>query len=246
MASDSQGSEEDQTQHEVEKLWEDSGLLFGYSGTMAVRDPLRLSIEASLKPFEGKPLTRWEVKELLQKATLPVLKNAYGHFVALHDGEKGQSLAGTMLIIGFDDDGYWLLEINYNNTATFYNETAFHTVGSGSVAAQVARGLMQHYEPKGRGVGHLKLLAFRTVATCIEVLGSGYGVGGKPQVWASENSGPFTKLTDDELAALEGDVGGWVLAERESLDRAFPDPEQPAEPPAEPEAEAEEIPKKEK
>jgi 20S proteasome alpha/beta subunit len=225
MASDSQGSEADQTQHEVEKIWEDTGLLFGYSGMMAVRDPLRLSIAGKLKSFADKKLSRWEVKDLLHQATLPVLKNAYGNYVGTTEGEDARRMAGAMIVIGHDDENYWLLEIDHNNIGSFYNETAFHTVGSGSVAAQVARGLMQPYEPKGRSVGHLRLLAYRTVSTCIDVLGGGFGVGGTPQVWASEDGGPFTKLTDDELAALENDVGGWVLVEKESLDAAFPNNE---------------------
>lgn len=221
MASDSQASEEDQSQHDTEKIWTSGELLCGYSGYGAVKEPLIVSLEAALEAH-GKKLTRWEAKELIQRAVRPVLDNAYGHFIGTRPEEHAGKIAGTLLVIGHDDGGYWLLEVNYNNIASFYNETAFHTIGSGAIAAQVARGLLQHYEPKGRPVGHLKLLAYRTVQTCINTLGGNFGVGGKTQLWYSENGGEFVKASIDELEATENSVGSWTLVEQESIDKAFP------------------------
>lgn len=225
MASDTMASEEDQSQHETEKIWEHEGVLFGYSGQLAVKDPLIIKITADLEPHDCENLTRWEWKELLQGAHEPVLKNAYGHFVPVDSSasESARKLRGTLLCIGQDDDGYWLLEINYNNIGSFYDSFGFHTIGSGAIAAQVARGLLAKYEPKGRGVGHLKLIACRTVGTCIDVLGGQFGVGGRPDIWASEDGGPFVHLSLDELAAVQNDVEGWVSDEMRSLDNAFPE-----------------------
>jgi 20S proteasome alpha/beta subunit len=229
MASDTEATEADGTQREIEKIWASHELLFGYSGSHAVREPLKLSIDSLFAGHSGKSLTRWEAKELLQRATGPVLKNAYGHFVPGQPGETYAKLGGAMLVIGIDDDGYWLLEIDADNTATFYTDRGFHTVGSGAIAAQMARGLLEHYEPEGRRVHHLRLLAFRTIATCIRVLGGRFGVGGSPRVWSSEDRAAFAQLGPDELAALEADVGGWVLIEKESLDTAFPGSDEEAE-----------------
>ena len=223
MCSDSQGTEGgDDTRHEAEKIWEAGGLLFGYSGYGAVKEPLMVTISSALSSIGRQP-TRWEARDLLAKANQPVLRNAYENFVPARAGEDARMMAGHLLVIGHDDSGYWLLELDGNNIATFYTDRGFHTVGSGSVAAQVARGLLAHYEPAGRNVAHLKLLAYRTVETCIDVLGGRWGIGGRPLMWYSEAGDPFTEASDGELAATQNAVGGWTLIERESLDKAFPD-----------------------
>src|SRR6266545_442367 len=82
MASDSQESEDDETWHEVEKIWEDGGLLFGYSGYDAVKLPLQVAVSAKLKTCEQRPPDRWAARRLLLEAARPVLLDAYGNFVA--------------------------------------------------------------------------------------------------------------------------------------------------------------------
>jgi hypothetical protein len=239
MCSDSQGTEgADDTRREVEKMWADGGLLFGYSGYGAIKEPLVVSVSGALANIGT--LTRWEARDLLAQAIKPVLENAYRNFVPAGPGENFGMLKGALLVIGHDSNGYWLLELDGNNIASFYTEPGFHAIGSGSVAAQVASGLLQHYEPGGRSVAHLKLLASRTVETCISVLGGRWGVGGRPLMWFSESGGPFAKASEDELAAIANAVGGWVLIETESLNKAFPEgpggledtiDERPPEPP---------------
>jgi 20S proteasome alpha/beta subunit len=223
MASDSQESEDDETRHEVEKIWEDGGLLFGYSGHDAVKLPLQIAVSAALETAKERPPDRWAARRLLTEAAKPVLLEAYGTFVPTSQRETARKLGGALLVLGRDEPGYWLLEINHNNVATFYTARGFHAIGTGSVAAQVATGLLEAYEPADRSVGHLRLMAYRSVETCIRVLGGGWGVGGHPHVWHSEKGGSFHKATSSELAALANDVGSWILVERESLDQAFPE-----------------------
>lgn len=225
MCSDSQATEAgDDTRREVDKMWheEEAGLLFGYSGYDAIKEPLAIAISAALGGHTGQALTQWQVRDLLRQTAQPVLANAYGNFVGTRPEETAAMLKGALLVIGHDDDGYWLLEIDGNNIASFYTDRGFHAIGSGSLAAQVARGLLGHYEPGGRTVGHLKLLAYRTVETCIRVLGGRWGVGGSPRLCHSENGDQFSAASEEEIGAIENSVGAWMLVEKESLDQAFP------------------------
>jgi hypothetical protein len=68
-----------------------------------------------------------------------VLKEAYDNFVSpdprMH---AGHVLAGALLVIGRDSNGYWLFEIDEHNQGTFYEHAGFHTVGSGSSAAYIS------------------------------------------------------------------------------------------------------------
>jgi len=213
--------------------------LLGYSGNTSVRDPLILSIEQAFDKA-GPGLDRWKTMAELCGATKVVIEPAYKNYVPepAH-GEVPQKLRGHLLVIGRDADGYWLLELNENNTPTLAPR-AFHAVGSGSVAAQVASGLLAHYESHGRNLWHLKLIAYRTVATCINVLGGPYGIGGPVQLWESVDTGGFEELDEEALKDVEHGVEQWVTIERESLDKVSGKPE----PEEEEAAESESIPEK--
>jgi 20S proteasome alpha/beta subunit len=215
IASDSQGSEADQTRHTVEKIWSSGGLVFGYSGYEAVRYPLRLAIEQIASALVETP-HHLEAKRLLCEAIKPVLEQAYGAFVPHHPLQSPAMIAGTLLVIGRDEGGYWLLEIDANNNGTFYTNRGFHAIGSGATAAQVARAFLEHYEPQGRSLSDLRLLAVRTLDTCIAVLAS--GLAEPIQLWTSADDSAFEKVTEEDLRALENNVQQWITVECESLD----------------------------
>ena len=88
------------------------------------------------------------------------------------------------------------------------------------------------YEPKGRSLRHLKPIAYRTVDTCINTLGGQLGVGGRVDLWASEDG---ARASDDECARIAGGVEQWTTIERESLDQIVL--AEPASGPSEPEPE---------
>jgi hypothetical protein len=113
-------------------------------------------------------------------------------------------------------NGYWLLEIDRNNTPTFYTDCGFHAIGSGSGAAQVANGMLGHYGLRDRSSWHLKLVAHRTVSNCIKAFGM-LGVGGASQLWYSENGGAFSEAANEELTAIQHGLDQWETIERESL-----------------------------
>lgn len=220
MASDTQASEQDRTKYDAPKIWEDNGVLFSYSGNTAVMDPLQLAVHARLDGQDSSR-SRWNVRNDLCAAIGPVLKGEYGNYVPQPpEGSIPAKLGGSLLAIGKDGAGYWLLDIDHNNVGTFHPHRGFHAIGSGSAAAGVALGLLEHYELEARTVWHLKLIAYRTVETCIRVLD--VGVGGEVHVWSStEDQTGFEPVTDDPLRDVAHGVTQWTVIERESLDEVL-------------------------
>jgi 20S proteasome alpha/beta subunit len=224
MASDSEATETDYTKFDVAKLWTSGGCLFGYSGNTAIKDPLALAIDAALVKA-GPGLSRWNIKQLLCEAANNVIRPEYENYLPrLAAGTVPKELAGKLLVIGKDDEGYWLLELNEHITGTFENR-GFHAIGSGSVAAQVANGLLVKYESHGRSLWHLNLIAYRTVKTCINVLGGPYGVGGPVQLWKSDEVGGFVQLDKGAIERVAESVEAWMTIERESLDKISGEPD---------------------
>ena len=72
--------------------------------------------------------------------------------------------------MGWDENGYWLLEIDEHNSGSSYTDRGFHAIGSGSPAAQVAIGLLQNYNPQRLSPEQLQMLAYRTIGVSISVL----------------------------------------------------------------------------
>jgi hypothetical protein len=224
MASDSEATETDYTKFDMPKLWTSGGCLFGYSGNTAIKDPLELAMDQALAEA-GSDLSRWDVKAALCPAANGVIKPEYENYLPkLPDGQVPKQLAGKLLVIGKDKDGYWIAELNENVTFTFENR-GFHAIGSGSIAAQVANGLLVKYESHGRNLWHLNLIAYRTVKTCINVLGGPFGVGGPVQVWKSDESGGFVQLDKGAVERVAEGVEAWMTIERESLDKISGEPD---------------------
>lgn len=165
MASDSLATEEDFTTGHVEKIWTSGELLFGYSGQLSIRDPLRSAIDAYLANAPLTNLPEALVASALRAVSRPVLDEAYSTFVGGPNDDPTEKLGGSLLVIGFDGNRYWLLELNRHNQASSYTDIGFHAIGTGSVAAHVSRGLLSHYNLPHHEAHHLRLQAYRTVAT---------------------------------------------------------------------------------
>ena len=224
MAADTEATEGGHSRFDVDKIWKAGGLTLGYTGNDAVKQPLAAQIDANIANHFGDApeVDRWQARSALQAAIGPVLKHSYSHYVGpMHEGVPA-GLHGAVLVVGRDANGYWLLEVDKTNSPTFYEEHGFHGVGSGSPAAYMAHSLMRDYAPIGRSVAHLKLIAFRTVQTCIDTVGGVAGVGGDVRLWYSQNDGPFAKAEPDEMAAIGNGVNDWRGVERESLDKVIP------------------------
>lgn len=220
MASDSESTESGHTRFDVEKIWtHGQSLLMGYSGSGAVRAALAESIAAKMNTqfgAEAKEVKRWEARALLAAAIKPVLTQFYGEFVPT-TRPVDNVLAGVLLVIGRDEDGHWLLEVDHNNTTTFYEDRGYQAIGSGGSAAFVAQGLLQHYQPQEQTVEELRLIAYRTVKTCIDGLGGQLGVGGEIHIWSCEAGGGYEKADAAMMSSLGEGLTKWTTIERESL-----------------------------
>jgi hypothetical protein len=205
MASDSEASE-----------------LMGYTGSSAVKQPLEVALRKEVDRAFGDAthIDRWECRAALRRGTASVLKDAYDGFVAPDPRLTARDvLDGSSLVLGRDTAGYWLLEIDGMNGATFYERAGFHTIGRGSSAAYFAQSLLKHYDMRARTLGPVKLAAYRTVDACIHTLGGKLGVGGNVQLWSSEAVAQFTKADDEELERLASAVAQWSTMEAEAFDQ---------------------------
>ena len=220
MASDTEGTESDQTRRDVDKIWSCGPVLLGYTGTSVIQQPLRAALDQTLPNAHANgPLDRWNMRKEICAAAAPVLQSAYASRVPrLPPQIVPPELMGTLLVVGRDKKGFWLIEVNENNNPTFYDD-GFHAVGSGSVAAKVSRGLLGRYEPIGRSLAHLRLIAYRTIAGCIGVLGGTHGVGGSVRMWCAQGTDPFAEVDERTLQSIRNGVGQWTTIEAESLDR---------------------------
>jgi 20S proteasome alpha/beta subunit len=223
MASDSEATEGGgHTRYDVEKIWTCGALIMGYTGTTSVKQPLAQSLQQVVAQTFGVAIEvdREQAREILRQTAAQVLHSCYQFHVGNVD-QFGVPLAlnGILLVLGRDAEGYWMLEIDGMAQATFYTESGFHTVGSGAAAAYVSHSLMRAYDSVGRSVVDLKLIAHRTVQTCIDSIGGPLGVGGYVQLWASENNSPFAKASQQDIEIIEHGVEQWRKIERESLDQ---------------------------
>jgi len=152
MVSDSQATELDGTRYPVDKIWLAShGVLLGYSGDYIVREPLRVAIDAILGPVpEVTVLTRVQIEQRICEAHQRVLPILFARYVPAFPGDNPlRKLDGGLLVLGHDADGYYLFDVDGQNNVTAQNERGFHTIGSGATAAQVARAVLENYNPQG-------------------------------------------------------------------------------------------------
>ena len=217
MGADSQATEADGTRSQVEKIWEDSGLLFGYTGTWAVRDLVAAAVHRAIDGCDPYA-DRQQMKHKLCIAVRPVLMSVYANYVPNDVDEAKRRLGGRLLVMGCDQAGYWLLEVDEHNTGSSYTDRGFHAIGSGSPAAQVAIGLLQNYNPQRLSREQLQMLAYRTIGVSISVLAQ--HLSGPVRLWSSNDSRQFVQLTDTALDETEKRVEVWLGLERESLDEA--------------------------
>ncbi len=222
MASDSEGTESGHTRFDVEKIWTATGgLLVGYSGNSAVRDAVKQNIEARMLADFGdtEMIERWDARTALVAAVRPVLGQFYTEFISTTQ-TADEALEGSLLVVGRDSVGHWLLEIDGQCIATFYEERGLQAIGSGGSAAFVAHGLLRHYQPREQTIKELRLIAYRTIRTCIDGLAGQLGVGGDVHLWSCQAGEGYSKAGTELLESLEEGLAKWKTIERESLSEA--------------------------
>jgi 20S proteasome alpha/beta subunit len=228
MASDSQATEADGTRTTIEKIWCQRSLLFGYAGPQAIRDKLQETIAVWVGSATDAELQRRDLVEQKICATSKiVLESMYKNY-AQDAGERPKlRLAGQLLVIGCDGDRkHWLLEVDADNTPTYYTEHHFHAGGSGSPAAQVAMALLENYDSSNLSLRGMQAMAYRAVKTSINVLAQ--YLGDPVQIWCCDSGNGFQKLTATDMDDIERLVEAWTTQERDSLLNILqPDKEKP-------------------
>ncbi len=218
IAADSEATESGHSRFDVEKIWEIGGDIFGHSGSVAIAQNIRHVLEANLPTFvEQNHPDRWALKDYLVATMRPILQSAYANYV----GGNYMEVSGVLMVIGKDEAGYFLLEIDGNNTATFYNDRQFHAIGSGSPAAYSIYGLLENYDSQHQSVEKLKLVSHRMLDSCINSIGGPAGVGGSINIWTSDDTEGFQRLTPEEITVIKYGVDQWKLSEKETLDGLY-------------------------
>jgi hypothetical protein len=151
------------------------------------------------------------------RATIkPVTDAAYDSFSGGPNEKASEVIGGSLIVVGRGPDGYWLYEIDRNNGATNYTEDGFHTIGSGSLGSHIGRRFLGHYMQAGYEAAHMRLLAYRFVESCIDVLPGYFGIGGDVQMWQSTED-RFAPLDVGELAAVRDALQQWCVAEQGTI-----------------------------
>jgi 20S proteasome alpha/beta subunit len=218
MAADSQGTEADGTRSVVDKIWCERGLLFGYAGTQAVRDNLKEAIAYRLSSATpGELQDRKVVEQKICGVSKTVLEAMYANYVSDIGERPKDALGGQLLVMGCgaNSEGHWLLEVDRDNTPTYYTEPGFHAAGSGSPAAQITMALLQSYVPQELSLRQLQALAYRTVSASVRVLAQ--YVSEPIAVWTCDGKGSFVQATNTEIQDIGGLIEAWLTVERESI-----------------------------
>lgn len=220
MAADTEATESGHTRYDVEKIWECQSLLFGYTGSTVLKQPIERAVtDAITSSFRGRShIPRLDAQAIIAAAAKNAMMECFVRYAGNVPaaGPLPPDLNGALLVMGHDASGYWMVEFDARNMATDYTGNGFHSIGSGSAAAYTAKSLMTDYYSIDSELLDVKLIAHRTVKNCIDSLGGGHGVGGKINLWVINESGP-AQLTTTELESVTDGVAKWRLIERESL-----------------------------
>lgn len=221
MASDSQGTEGygspfTQVSLEVQKIFPlTSRAVWGAAGQGQVMRDLQKESSVSSDVLESSP----DIRESMLSIVRPIFKRHYDAYLQPPPGIASNPPASTVLSCGLHEDGSpWILEIEYNCQCSFYEELGFHAIGSGAPFAQLANGLLSHFEVRDRPLEHGKVVAYRVMDIAINT--SAYGIGPPIKMWTVDKEGVH-ELSDDELAAVRTGVGLWQSLEVETLDQVF-------------------------
>jgi 20S proteasome alpha/beta subunit len=232
LASDSQGTEADDTKSAVQKVFQlsDSAVWAG-SGSGAVLSAIQSTFEGARAALDKSP----NVPNSMRSLVIPVLKAEYEKFVAPPDMFKGMVGGGPLVDVvacGLQAGVPWIVEVDRHGTLTDYTDKGRHAVGSGAGFAQMASALLSHYDLGARPIAWGKAAAFRAINAVIQTSAS--GVGPPIQMWTVTADEGVRRLEDDELTELNNFVGGWQEQERDALAKMFgePEPEPTPLPPA--------------
>jgi 20S proteasome alpha/beta subunit len=192
------------------------------SGSVYVAEEVTYELErldASGTP-DAPPVvfTKPDLPSLRSKLTTSVKKGvrtAYDGALGVPQGQIPNTFMTNFLVLGYSNGTPWFLEYAYDGQINWHTDLpGFYSTGSGGEFAAVARGLMGHYltDPQPLDLG--KMIAYRTIATTIEV--SSQSVGFPVQIAVCDDEGARI-LTDEELDEVATGVERWKQLERDTL-----------------------------
>lgn len=195
-----------------DKLWQlgDAPVVVGFSGVVGIAQNINAALDKPPKKYQKQSIvkSRGEFNKRISK----VLKDAQRHFVRI-DPKAGEPECDT-LIAGYTEGEPWILEINRNGIAEQHEHRGFHAIGSGEVFARFACAFMYEKEVRNLGLFPAQALAYRTIATAIDV--AAWGLGGPIQMWVVDSK-DVCRMDERQLQAVRDAVELWKKNERESL-----------------------------
>jgi hypothetical protein len=143
--------------------------------------------------------------------------------------------ATDFLVLGFSGDTPWIIEVANDGRLIWRTRAGWYAVGAGSDAGFLARSLLAVFVgERAPGIGEAAAIAYRTVATTLELSA---GMTGAPVQIAVVDAAGARTLGGEEVAAVADVVERWTKAESETLPRALtrvPAPEPSPAPEPEP------------
>jgi 20S proteasome alpha/beta subunit len=225
VASDSMGSDQ-MTATIATKVWtfSRSPVIWTASGSQYVIEEVTAAFEKlDAEGSDSTPLRAFTDPNLpalrgkLNSAAIGAMRKAYANALASTPFPQGaipNSFASNFLVLGFSNEQPWFLEINNDGQLNWHTEGGFYATGSGGQFATVARGLMSHYLGEELTLEQGKLVAFRAIATTIEVSSS--GVGPPVQIAVCDANGPRV-LGQEEMDSIKVSVDRWKELESQSI-----------------------------
>jgi 20S proteasome alpha/beta subunit len=231
MTSDSQATEPNAgIRFSVPKVFQlSSRAVWGGTGdSQTISD-----IDQALQPFRPQIEGGADLTQLLPMVIRPVLQRRYANFIQAPNTQLTTPATGT-LACGYDPtNGGWIVEVDHNCVSSNYGPRGFHAVGSAAGFALLGNALLAHFRPAERPLSQGRLIAYRVIDAAIQTAMA--GVGGNIQMWYVDANGVH-QADENEIAEIQGLVGGWQDEEGKLLDRTFGSEPSPPEPvPAPPE-----------
>lgn len=199
-----------------QKLWQirDAPVVFGVSGQVGMAQKVKAELERIHFNVLAGPIA--QSRPIFKNFVFKVLKDAAEHFVWI-DQTGGKPVCNTV-IAGYTGDTPWILEINCNGLDEQHEHRGFLALGSGEAFAHFACASMQHHAVRQMGMRAAQVLAYRTIATAIEVAGEGLGL--PVQMWVIDSNGARA-LDEGELEIISDTVDTWKELETEFLAQAM-------------------------
>ena len=205
MASDGQATSATgiPTRTSTEKLDVLHGrIAFGCAGSAGLRQRVRMELHEQIDPeLCQQPLDN-ELRDKLFSIVNRIQKHAGDSFVQASPYDKLHTL--DVLFAGHSEDESWIYEVTA--TGDDQRHGLGEAIGHGRHFAAYALVSAEHYQLTSRGLGQVRLLAYRAVDDAIRTDATGLG---QPVHMIQLTAAGAQRLSDDQVAAVQNAVNAW-------------------------------------